>query len=340
LQINISLTHQERNLFNQELNQHITLIETSLIDLEQNYSKDLIEQLFRSFHTIKGNAGMIGYTAMQETAAETENILQFFRQNEVNLTEKTSETLFDILDYIKNLAANLSKQSFEIDNDDHAEIIKTIKSTNNEKNNNIEKDKEIAEKTSTKSTTEKKTKPIKEGQGISLEIFLSDDAEMPAVTFYQIINAIENHTEDFQSTPSSNDIKEGKSADILKVMFSTSFTNEQLNKILDELSIIDDIKYIRKKFPVKKREKDNRSLETRVLKNTKEELSEVQVNINELDDLINQLGEIMIDRNKIVDAISNLEKKYNMDEDITKLSKVSHHLWSSSYRLQSQLTKR
>jgi len=331
LKVNISLTHEERSLFNQELNQHISLIESSLIELEQAYSKELIEQLFRSFHTIKGNAGMIGYTPMQQAAAETENILQFFRQNEINIEENTSKTLFEVLDYVKLLAALLNKPNFEIDEPAYNEIIALIKSTNNTENK-----KDSSEETTQKNKKDKESNKDK-SKGTTLKISLVDDAEMPAVTFYQIIHTAEQHSEEFVSTPSSADIKEGISADILTITLPTSFSNDNLNKMLDELSIIDDIKFIKKIFSVKARDKGKRSLETRVMKNTKEELSEVQVNINELDDLINQLGEIMIDRNKIVDAISNLEKRLPLDKDIEKLSEASAHLWASSYRLQSQL---
>jgi two-component system chemotaxis sensor kinase CheA len=331
LKVQISLTHQERNLFNKELSQHINLIENSLIGLEQGYQKELIEQLFRSFHTIKGNAGMIGFTQMQQISAETEHVLQNFKQNGSNLSEESNEALFSVLDYVKNLANNLSKSSFEIDENLHNEIMETIKATN-PSNKTIPTINELS--SSAEQTLQKSSSDNNE---LTLEIYITVNAEMPAVTFYQVIHLLEENKITFNSTPSSEDIKNGESALVLKISFLKELSKEQLDNITKKIAIIDDIQFVKKIFQVKKREKDKRSLEIREMKNTKEELSEVQVNINQLDDLINQLGEIMIDRNQIVDALTSLEEKYPLDTDIFKLSDATSKLWKSSYRLQSQL---
>ena len=331
MRIQISLTHQERNLFNKELTQHINLIENSLIGLEQGYKKELIEQLFRSFHTIKGNAGMIGFTNMQQVSSETEHVLQYFRQNDSTLTEKSSDALFAVLDYIKQLAKNLTKSSFEIDEDKYNEIIEIIKGTHPS----------INTVSTVNITTPTEQQLLQESSSntneLTLEIYLTATAEMPAVTFYQVIHLLEENKIPFNSTPSSDDIKNGESASLLKLCFQTELSKENLDQLINKIAIIDDIQYVKKIFRVKKREKDKRSMEIREMKNTKEELSEVQVNINQLDDLINQLGEIMIDRNQIVDALTSLEEKYPLDADIFKLSEATSKLWKSSYRLQSQL---
>ncbi|GEM_PF-6480975 len=328
MKIQIGLTHQERNLFNKELNQHIGYIENSLISLEQGYKKELIEQLFRSFHTIKGNAGMIGYTSMQSISAETEHVLQYYRQNDIPLSEETNEALFAVLDYIKSLTENLSKSSFEVDDAFHNELVSAVKSltiTKEEKiapNQNIEAPKQENRSNKTR---------------ITIEIYISKDAEMPAVTFYQIIHTLEENKIPFDSVPSSDDIKNGESAEFLKIFLLNELPETELNSLIKKISIIDDISFIKKIFNPPKREKDKRSVESRELKNTKEELSEVQVNIAQLDNLINELGEIMIDRNRIVDVLSSLENKYPLDSDVSKLSEATSKLWKSSYRLQSQL---
>ncbi len=332
MKIQIGLTHQERNLFNKELNQHLTLIENSLIELEKGYQEKLIEQLFRSVHTIKGNAGMIGYTCMQQVSAETEHVLQYFRQNHTTISDELSEALFVVLDYIKLLAENLSSSSFEIEETEFNEIINMIKETNpslkTESPSNTETIKN--ETTLTESITSS-------ANGLTLEVYLTAEAEMPAVTFYQVIHLLEDNKIPFTSTPSSEEIKNGNSSLVLTISLQKELDKASIQSLLKQISIIDDIQYVKEIFQVKKREKDKRSMEVREIKNTKEELSEVQVNINQLDDLINQLGEIIIDRNQIVDALTSLEDKYPLDLDIIKLSEATGKLWKSSYRLQSQL---
>lgn len=325
MKVQISLTHQERNLFVKELNQHIEYIEKSLIDLEQGYKKELIEQLFRSFHTIKGNAGMIDFSCMQQISSETEHVLEHFKQNGLNITEEISNALFDVIDYIKELSLHLLKSNFEIDEDVHAQHMEAIKNINQIKTPEIKKTNNTVQNVASSSL------------GFDIEVYLSKNADMPAVTIYQLLHLLEELNIPFDSTPSKEEINQGIANLFLRICFLQPISEETMKQLFQQINIIDDIQYIKKIFPIKKREKDKRSLEVRELKNTKEELSEVQVNINQLDDLINQLGEIMIDRNQIVDALATLEEKYPFDPDILKLAEVASKLWKSSYRLQSQL---
>ncbi|MEM4237482.1 MAG: Hpt domain-containing protein, partial [Candidatus Nitrosocaldaceae archaeon] len=54
-------TNKYKEMFVQEANEHINNLNTSLLELEKNYSQKYIDSLFRSAHTLKGMAAMMEY---------------------------------------------------------------------------------------------------------------------------------------------------------------------------------------------------------------------------------------------------------------------------------------
>ena len=58
------------------------------------FNPDLINQIFRSFHSIKGLAGMFGFTELQGLAHDAENLLDALRLGKVDLAAPLVDLLF------------------------------------------------------------------------------------------------------------------------------------------------------------------------------------------------------------------------------------------------------
>jgi two-component system chemotaxis sensor kinase CheA len=99
--------HPNDDFFNQflddyftECEEHFTLIRRTLLDIEQfvnNPQLDTgqLDELFRSFHTIKGISGMVGLTPAEQLAHEMESYLRVLRTGEAILTKGGFEALLD-----------------------------------------------------------------------------------------------------------------------------------------------------------------------------------------------------------------------------------------------------
>jgi len=68
-------------VFIEEAKEHIESLEENLVKLEKEpYNQDLIQAIFRSFHTIKGSSGSMGFQQMTELAHLLENLLDRVRR--------------------------------------------------------------------------------------------------------------------------------------------------------------------------------------------------------------------------------------------------------------------
>ena len=81
-----------------ECDEHLVSIRRSLVTLEDEagsgaVDRALLDNLFRSFHTLKGISGMVGLTAAEQLAHHLESYLRELREGTVMLSQSGVETL-------------------------------------------------------------------------------------------------------------------------------------------------------------------------------------------------------------------------------------------------------
>jgi two-component system chemotaxis sensor kinase CheA len=81
-----------------ECDEHLVSIRRSLVKLEeevneQTVDRALLDNLFRSFHTLKGISGMVGLTAAEQLAHHLESYLRELREGSLRLSEPGFEAL-------------------------------------------------------------------------------------------------------------------------------------------------------------------------------------------------------------------------------------------------------
>ncbi|EDY83274.1 ATPase, histidine kinase-, DNA gyrase B-, and HSP90-like domain protein [Verrucomicrobiia bacterium DG1235] len=72
--------------FHTEANDHLGQIETAVLDLEKDVtSRDAINSMFRSFHTIKGVAGFLNLVPVNRLAHEVESLMDLVRNDKLGV---------------------------------------------------------------------------------------------------------------------------------------------------------------------------------------------------------------------------------------------------------------
>ncbi|MCC5926876.1 MAG: chemotaxis protein CheW [Bacteroidetes bacterium] len=88
--------------FYTECSELIGIAEEALLDLENNPDDDeLINQVFRAFHTIKGTAAFLGLMPISEFAHYVETVLMMVREDQLGYTNQCADMTLDSLDTIK-----------------------------------------------------------------------------------------------------------------------------------------------------------------------------------------------------------------------------------------------
>ncbi|MEG0132533.1 MAG: chemotaxis protein CheA [Clostridium sp.] len=102
-------TSQYLSMFLEESSDNLQLLNESLLILE-NDSEDIeiLNQIFRVAHTIKGMAATMGYTRMAELTHKMEDVLSKFRNGEIKVTHEVVTVLFSCLDVLEAMVTDIS----------------------------------------------------------------------------------------------------------------------------------------------------------------------------------------------------------------------------------------
>lgn len=93
-----------KEVFIAEASEILQKMESSLLFLENNPATDeMVNDLFRSIHTIKGSASIFGYEHIVEFTHVAENLLDKVRDQLISLTPALVEVLLDCRDHISDL---------------------------------------------------------------------------------------------------------------------------------------------------------------------------------------------------------------------------------------------
>lgn len=101
-----------QDAFYEESGDLLEIIESSLLQIDINdIDQDLINDIFRHFHSIKGTSGAFGLTEIAGFTHLLETLLDEIRTNKSLLTQETLNLLFEGADFVKSLIDSAQSDS-------------------------------------------------------------------------------------------------------------------------------------------------------------------------------------------------------------------------------------
>ncbi|NAX40437.1 chemotaxis protein CheA, partial [Vibrio sp. V26_P1S5P106] len=84
-----------------EAGEILELLSEQLVELENNpQDRDLLNAIFRGFHTVKGGAGFLALTELVETCHGAENVFDYLRNGQRSVTASLMDTMLRALDTV------------------------------------------------------------------------------------------------------------------------------------------------------------------------------------------------------------------------------------------------
>ena len=106
-----------------ETNESLAVLDVELIKLEQNPNDpELLSNIFRLMHTIKGTCGFLGLPRLEAVAHAGENVLGKVRDGELAVSPEIVTLILECLDRIRSILGTLEETEAEPEGDDAALI--------------------------------------------------------------------------------------------------------------------------------------------------------------------------------------------------------------------------
>ena len=102
--------NQYLDIFIEEAREHLQQLNVSLLELEKdNRNKEVLNEVFRVAHTLKGMSGTMGFSKMQTLTHRMEDVLDALRNDRFIADSNMVDVLFKCLDaleiYVNTIAA-------------------------------------------------------------------------------------------------------------------------------------------------------------------------------------------------------------------------------------------
>lgn len=349
-------TSQYLSMFLDESMDNLQTLNEALLNLEQNPNDiEMLNQIFRVAHTIKGMAATMGFTAMAELTHKMEDVLSNFREGKLEVSENVVTILFKCLDTLETMVNNIESgidddvdvieivtALGEIVNGNTAAIEVTVE--NNEENNEENKIKVELNQYDISIVRE----AIKGGfNTLNVHISLSEETLLKSARAFLILQELEAQGEIIKSIPTVEDIESEnfdfdiyflivtkKSVDEIKAIVEkisevVSVTVEPVNVNLDEfmeeekkaVNSVESKEIIKEVAPVKKSTEPKR--ESRA--NNKKAHQSVRVDLQRIDTLMNMVSELVIYRTRLEQIVVN-NKSPELIETLEQVERTTSDL--------------
>ena len=117
---------QYLSVFLDEAKEHLQSLNDNIMVLEQDpENEDCINEIFRSAHSMKGMAGTMGYTRMQNLTHDMEDVFSDVRAGKIKIKSADIDVLLQCLDAIQEYVDNITENQDE-GTDEHQNIIKSL----------------------------------------------------------------------------------------------------------------------------------------------------------------------------------------------------------------------
>ncbi|NLX61728.1 MAG: chemotaxis protein CheA [Tissierellia bacterium] len=336
---------QYMNLFIEESKEHLQSMNDALLELEKERDNmELINEIFRVAHTLKGMSGTMGFTHMANLTHEMENVLDEIRSKGIKLSENIIDILFECFDELDEIVNHISEKGEEMDEQKDELILKLRK---------LLKEEELQESANYLGLLDKKDDKkldgfvlniIKEAEesgfnSYKIHVHLSPDCMLKSARAFIVFNLLEKLGTIVYSDPPVEDIEDEKFDLSFTIVLISNLTKEELREKIYGISEIDNVEVDqihtekksktvrvnneRVKIKDNKKEKEIKSVNS---KENRKIVKTVRVDIERLDNLMNLVSELIIIKTRMDELKdnSNMEEMTNTIEYLERITTNLH----------------
>ena len=256
---------QYLEIFIDETSEHIQSLSDNIMALESEPdNKDVVNEIFRAAHSLKGMAGTMGFKRMQHMTHDMENVFQEVRNDTIKVDSDMIDLLFQCLDAIEGYLAIIKETSDEGTNDNEAIIQKLNGFLKSAEDASAAKEeapdvKETAEETAAEDASkvgekkflyldleEKDKKKLREvfnaGQKVyGMTVYICKDCLLKAARAFLVFKAVEEFAEIVVYAPSSQDIEDEKFENDFSIFITTEEALDKVVAAAKSVSEIEDV---------------------------------------------------------------------------------------------------
>lgn len=327
------------DIFVAESQEHLDNLNNNLLLLEKNPdNKGILNEIFRSAHTLKGMAATMGLERMAELTHEMETVLTLLKEDKIAVKQEIIDLLLSCLDDINAMISGFVNDGKE-PNIAHGLIDALRKLSECDSNPSQEQ----TEKSSDIEFNEYELSVLKASResnykAYHIKIELVEGTVMKAARAFMVFRCLEEFGQIIKCIPPVQDLEEEKFDNSFEVFLITMNDAEDVATALNNISEVRvgsitevNIDKSLSSAPVAaatgESKKDNSKVEKSISSSKALHLKTVRVDIDRLDDMMNLVGELVINKTRL-EQIASGYRMSELEEAIEQMGRLTTDLQS------------
>ncbi|MCF7621775.1 MULTISPECIES: chemotaxis protein CheA [Bacillaceae] len=350
--------NQYLEVFIEESKEHLQTCSEQLLVLEKNPEDlSIVNEIFRSAHTLKGMSATMGYEDLANLTHKMENVLDAIRNSQIVLSPELFDVIFLAVDDLEAMVMSIAEGG-----DGKRNVMGVVHQLEMIEKGESPVSSIIAEVAAASAVLEKEEMTVVEydefewtvlqqskDQGFSsfeISIGLREDCLLKAARVFMVFEVLEKSCEVIKSHPPVELLEEEQFDQRFTITVVTRETSDEIKNKIMKVSEVDqvvvialDLEHLRyaahskdyKVTEIPKQETNNAELPTEYDDKKKQapvktaSSKTIRVNIERLDILMNLFEELVIDRGRLDQISSDLDNQ-ELHETVERMSRITSDL--------------
>lgn len=343
-------TNQYLEMFIDESKEHLQACNEHLLELEKNpLDLAIVNEVFRSAHTLKGMSATMGYEDIADLTHMMENVLDAIRNSKIRVTAEILDVVFQAVDYLEEMVMDIASGGTG-----KKDVTKLVESLNR-----IEVGGAVVAETAAAVVLEDKvshedslrydgyemtvlSQSFEQGfSAFEINVKLRDDCLLKAARVYMVFEILEKSGEIIKSEPKVERLENEDFNETFTVALITKEDADVLKAKVLKVSEIESVTVIPVTTDYLMRDTDEESAKEsesitpttidadakKGKRNTGVQSGNktIRVNIDRLDVLMNLFEELIIDRGRLQSIASEIHNP-ELNETVERITRVSGDL--------------
>lgn len=316
-----------RDLFFEESDEYLQKLNDCFLQLEKNpEDNNLLDEIFRAAHTLKGMAATMGYNTMAELTHSMENVFEKFRNGSLSINSQVISLIFTSLDKLSEIVEDLRVEKYLDYN-----IKDLLERLDNVSNTFTSSEVSNTDFMVIQSAREENY------NAFNIIVRISEDSLLKGARAYLVVNKLEKEGEIIHSEPSPEKLEEGDFDNVFKLIYLTRLDEYSVKEIIENIGEIEEVLIQeidgnqveeKEKIKVNESNKDNKN-------NVHHGSQSIRVDLNRLDNFMNLVSELVIYRNRL-ENISNNYNTVEINEPLEQVARITSELQDLVLKIRMQ----
>ena len=362
-ELNFEISEDELPIFVAETAEQLQVLDEGLVLLERETSDpELLQALFRAAHTLKGSSGMLNHTRMVEITHNLETALDGLRKDQLDVTPVLIDLCLEAVDVIRTLSGEITRR--KASDVKIGPYLARFEALQAGMPVGVPPQAPVFQGKPGEAAPSFAEPGQVGAKQFLIQASISPRSIASAARALQIVLALQELGEIIQMEPTQEHIDQAAPVPFFKAQVST---NQTVDDIRRALSLIDEIDQfmVQEEVPVevtlrvspveeapaeaprtlqaepapisRATEPSKMASGTQVSEKITEQT--VRTSVERLDNLMNLVGELITDRNRVFQLRNEFENEFRGDERVEQLSTTVTHIGRITDQLQTEVMR-